>query len=117
MRQRHALLFLLPVLAVASSTPDGLSQVHLGKEKAASPALDPVTGSAVKSIHDVGTVDAPIDEDGRPHSGPFVDPLKKGDKSETTTGSKKELPPLKDAPADHTVYEGNDDEMYLVEFH
>lgn len=106
MRQRHALLFLLPVLAVASSTPDGPSQVHLGKDKAASPALDPVTGSAVKPIHDVGTVDAPIDEDGRPHSGPFVDPLKKGDKSETTTGSRKELPPLKDAPKDHTIYEG-----------
>ncbi len=52
--------------------------------------------------YDVGTRDAPVDgKDGKPHSGPFVEieNLRSAD-------SKKDLPPLKDQPADPTIIDG-----------
>ncbi|KAK8070838.1 hypothetical protein PG997_011041 [Apiospora hydei] len=110
LRQKHAqlLLLLLPALAIASATPDTTSE----KEVRAAIERDPVTGAtgaaaASKPKYDVGTKDAPVDgKDGKPHEGPFVEP-KKADKSDTAA-PKKELPPLKDAPKDHTVYEGKE---------
>ncbi|KAK7946498.1 uncharacterized protein PG986_010819 [Apiospora aurea] len=110
LRQKHAqlLLLLLTALTIASATPDTTPE----KEVRAAIERDPVTGAtgaaaASKPKYDVGTKDAPVDgKDGKPHEGPFVEP-KKADKSDTAA-PKKELPPLKDAPKGHTVYEGKE---------
>ncbi|KAK6856984.1 hypothetical protein PG995_007171 [Apiospora arundinis] len=111
LRQKHAqlLLLLLPALAIASSTPaDATSE----KDVRAAVERDPVTGAtgasaATKPKYDVGTKDAPVDgKDGKPHEGPFVEP-KKAEKSDPAV-PKKELPALKDAPKDRTVYEGKE---------
>ncbi|KAK7972758.1 G.t1.c1 [Apiospora saccharicola] len=107
-KQAQLLLLLLPALTIATSTPDTTSE----KEVRVAIERDPVTGATgsgsstvLKPKYDIGTKDAPVDgKDGKPHEGPFVEP-KKADKTDPVA-PKKELPPLKDAPKDHTVYEG-----------
>ncbi|KAI0130074.1 hypothetical protein BJ170DRAFT_593603 [Xylariales sp. AK1849] len=94
LRQRRAplLLLLLPALALASSSLDTKSDAA---EDAST--LDSVTGIAKAKYVDVGTKDAPVDgKDGKPHEGPFVDPYKKGDKTDMTGVKTKAAPILED---------------------
>lgn len=93
MRLRHRksplLVLLIPSLAIAAAVADR----HLDKDSVA--VLD---GAA--SGRRLGTKDAPVDGiDGKPHAGPFVEL----DKSSEST---KELPRLKDRPADPLIVDG-----------
>lgn len=97
LRQRHTpfiLLLLLPSLALAAP-PSKDSQTTLEST------------SVVKAKYDKGTKDAPVDgKDGKPHEGPWVEISKKTEKTSSAELVDKELPILKDAPMDKTVYEG-----------
>ncbi|KAI1501675.1 hypothetical protein F5X99DRAFT_196078 [Biscogniauxia marginata] len=114
LQQRHTplLLLLLPYIALASS---GLETQSGKNARIASPdnphaqsPLDSTSIASSKAKIDVGTKDAPVDgKDGMPHEGPFV-ATDKGRKkgSSPDVAESKDLPPLRNRPADPTVIDG-----------
>ncbi|KAL3426068.1 hypothetical protein PVAG01_02859 [Phlyctema vagabunda] len=109
-RPSPLLLLLLPSIATAiapgSSAPRLVKRVESLDTKIA-PEAPVVDGTASRQSF-VGTKDAPVDgKDGKPHAGPFVDAGEKGKKPSTDESElAKDLPPLKNAPADLTVVDG-----------
>lgn len=88
-RKAPLLLLLLPSLAVAAAVADK----QLDKDSLA-------TSDGAASGRRFSTKDAPVDgKDGKPHAGPFVD-------LGTPSSDSKELPALKDRPADPTIVDG-----------
>ncbi|KAI0602525.1 hypothetical protein F4775DRAFT_140448 [Biscogniauxia sp. FL1348] len=116
LRQRHTpfLLLLLPSIALASSGLDTGSAknarvVGTDDSYAQTPLdLDSANIASSKAKVDVGTKDAPVDgKDGMPHEGPFVTTdkgRKKGGSADVA--EPKDLPPLKNRPADPTIIDG-----------
>jgi hypothetical protein len=87
-RKSPLLFLLLPSLAVATA----LADAQLAKDSSV------VSDSA--SSRRYGTKDAPVDgKDGKPHAGPFVE-------LDTSSESTKDLPALKDRPADPLTMDG-----------
>lgn len=87
--QSPLLLLLLPSLVVATT----LADKELSKDSTA-------VADGASSTRRSGTKDAPVDgKDGKPHAGPFVE-------LGASSGSTKDLPTLKDRPADPLVVDG-----------
>ncbi|KAK4242035.1 hypothetical protein C8A03DRAFT_29778 [Achaetomium macrosporum] len=88
-RKSPLLLLFLPSLAVAAAVADK----QLDRDSAA-------ISEGASSARRVGTKDAPVDgKDGKPHAGPFVE-------LDTSSESARDLPALKDRPADPLVVDG-----------
>ncbi|KAK3383553.1 hypothetical protein B0T24DRAFT_53521 [Lasiosphaeria ovina] len=99
--RKSPLLLLLPSLAATVVLALSPAERQLERDAVATGARgsDPVTDSA-SGAKKYGTKDAPVDGiDGKPHTGPFVE-------IETTASDPKELPVLKDRPADPTIMDG-----------
>lgn len=95
-RKSPLLLLLLPSLAAAAALAD--KQLD-GGPVAHAYQSDPVSDGA-SSAKKLGTKDAPVDgKDGKPHAGPFVELDRSG-------AATKDLPTLKDRPADPTIVDG-----------
>lgn len=120
-RQRHTplLVFLLPSLALSSSTGRTKSSkngqvVSTGSGLGDSPSLDSTISSNSKPRVDLGTKIAPVDgKDGMPHDGPFVTLSDKGrrkggdaDADEDLAPDSRDLPALKNRPVDPTIIDG-----------
>lgn len=123
-RRTPLLLLLLPSLAataaVAGEAADASTPARLAEPRDAKVAIPTATalgaqyaGQKPTSLAQVGRKDAPVDgKDGKPHAGPFVDSDRKktedkatGVTDELVTETKKQ-PPLKGAPADITIVDG-----------
>jgi len=88
-RRSPLLLLLLPSLALAAAA----AEKQLGRDSVA------VTNGATAARR-YGTKDAPVDgNDGKPHAGPFVE-------LDSGSGSARDLPALKDRPADPLIVDG-----------
>ncbi|KAI0118195.1 hypothetical protein GGR51DRAFT_206660 [Nemania sp. FL0031] len=122
-RQRHTplLVLLLPSLALSSSTGRTKSSktseiVDVDSVLGDSPSIDSTVSSSSKTRVDVGTKIAPVDgKDGMPHDGPFVSLSDKGrrkgadvaiDADEDLATDSRDLPSLKNRPADPTIIDG-----------
>ncbi|AEO65041.1 uncharacterized protein THITE_2111578 [Thermothielavioides terrestris NRRL 8126] len=88
-RKSPLLFLLLPSLAIAAA----LADKQLDRDSAS-------IADRVPPARRYGTKDAPVDgKDGKPHDGPFVE-------IDADAESAKNLPPLKDRPADPLVVDG-----------
>jgi hypothetical protein len=122
-RRSQLLLLVLPSLAAAAalavdaskvSTPTNLAVAGEARAAVASPTAQgaQLAGQKPISLTQVGTKDAPVDgKDGKPHAGPFVDSdRKKTDAAKEATDElvveTKKQTPLKGAPADITIVDG-----------
>ncbi|KAI0431787.1 hypothetical protein F5Y09DRAFT_179739 [Xylaria sp. FL1042] len=120
-RQRHAplLLLFLPSLALSSPTAETKSSksnriIHVDSALDDSLPLDSAVSSNSKARVDIGTKNAPVDgKDGMPHEGPFVSLSDKGrrkggdtDADEDSASDIRDLPALKNRPADPTIIDG-----------
>ncbi|KAI1129313.1 hypothetical protein F5Y10DRAFT_238675 [Nemania abortiva] len=120
-RQKHTplLILLLPSLALSSSTSRAKSSksseiADTDSVLSDSLSLDSTVSSSSKSRSDVGTKIAPVDgKDGMPHDGPFVTLSDKGrrkgsdaDVDEDLATDTRDLPTLKNRPADPTIIDG-----------
>ncbi len=123
-RQRHAplLLLFLPSLALSSTAETKSSKnnriTHADSALDDALPIDSAITSNSKPRVDVGTKNAPVDgKDGMPHEGPFVslsDKIrKKGADAHANTNTvedldsdSRDLPSLKNRPADPTIIDG-----------
>jgi len=120
-RRSQLLLLVLPSLAAAaalaadaSNAPTNLAVARDATAAVPSPTAQgaQLAGQKPSSLTQVGTKDAPVDgKDGKPHAGPFVDSDRK--KTEAAKEATDELvletkkqTPLKGAPADITIVDG-----------
>ena len=121
-RASPLLVLLVPSLAAAAAlaadasdvpTPTNIAVAREAKEAPPS-ATDlgaQIAGQKLASLGLLGTKDAPVDGmDGKPHTGPFVDSERKKpeptDTSEELVDTKKQKAPLKGAPSDITMVDG-----------
>ncbi|KAK5632395.1 hypothetical protein RRF57_008111 [Xylaria bambusicola] len=120
-RQKHAPLFLLllPSLTLASPTAEsktskGNRSIRADSALDDSTPLDSAVSSNSKARVDIGTKNAPVDgKDGMPHEGPFIAQSDKGrrkgidtDVDDDSTPDSRDLPVLKNRPADPTIVDG-----------
>ncbi|KAJ9155236.1 UPF0016-domain-containing protein [Pleurostoma richardsiae] len=104
LRHRRSPLTLLLISSFAATAVLASSSIDNDLVGAAAQSGDSPSGSAKK--FPIGTKDAPVDgKDGRPHEGPFVE-IENLRKQDADADATKDLPPLKDRPADPTVVDG-----------